>query len=89
MIAYVLALFIVRRNPKVDYRVLVAAAYLGPGCTWHSGLTGSATLMMVSPGKAFVKSAIKDGLISAPISTGSTIFYPFNVILVAVVIILP
>jgi len=81
MIAYVLALFIVRRNPKVDYRVLVAAAYLGPGCTWHSGLTGSATLMMVSP--------IKDGLISAPISTGSTIFHPFNVILVAVVIILP
>jgi len=28
-----LALFIVRRNPKVDYRLLVAAAYLGLGCT--------------------------------------------------------
>ena len=28
-----LALFIVKRNPKVDYRLLVAAAYLGLGCT--------------------------------------------------------
>ncbi len=28
-----LALFIVRRNPKVDYRLLIAAAYLGLGCT--------------------------------------------------------
>jgi len=83
----VLALFIVRRNPKVDYRVLVASAYLGLGCTWHSGLTGSATLMMASPGNALVKSAIKDGLIQGPISTGSTIFHPFNLILVAVVII--
>jgi short-chain fatty acids transporter len=28
-----LALFIVRRNPKFDYRLLVAAAYLGLGCS--------------------------------------------------------
>ena len=59
----ILALFFVRRNPKVDYRVLVAAAYLGLGCTWHSGLTGSATLMMASPGNALVKSAIEKGWI--------------------------
>ena len=58
----VVALFIVRRNPKVDYRLLVAAAYLGLGCTWHSGLTGSATLMMASPDNAIVKTAIKEGL---------------------------
>ncbi|RJX30547.1 MAG: short-chain fatty acid transporter [Desulfarculus sp.] len=84
----VLALFIVRRNPKVDYRLLVAAAYLGLGCTWHSGLTGSATLMMASPGNALVKSAIAKGWIAGPISTGETIFHPFNLILTAVVIIL-
>jgi short-chain fatty acids transporter len=82
-----LALFIVRRNPKVDYRLLVASAYLGLGCTWHSGLTGSATLMMASPGNALVKSAIADGWITGPISTGTTIFHPFNLILVAVIIV--
>jgi short-chain fatty acids transporter len=32
-----LALFIVKRNPKVDYRLLVAAAYLGLGCTCTRG----------------------------------------------------
>jgi short-chain fatty acids transporter len=83
----VLALFIVRRNPKVDYRVLVASAYLGLGCTWHSGLTGSATLMMASPGNALVKSATSAGWITGPISTGMTIFHPFNLILTLVVII--
>ena len=40
-----LALFIVRKNPKVDYRLLVAAAYLGLGCTWHAGLSGATTLL--------------------------------------------
>ncbi len=83
----VLALFIVRRNPKVDYRVLVASAYLGLGCTWHAGLTGSATLMMASSGNSLVKAAIEKGWITGPISTGATIFSPFNLILTAVIII--
>ena len=83
----VLALFIVRRNPKVDYRVLVASAYLGLGCTWHSGLTGSATLMMASPGNSLVQTATQEGWIAGPISTGSTIFSPFNLILAVIVVI--
>ncbi len=83
----VLALFIVRRNPKVDYRLLVASAYLGLGCTWHAGLTGSATLMMASPGNKMVKLAMDKGWLTGTISTGDTIFNPFNLILVAVVII--
>jgi len=83
----VLALFIVRRNPKVDYRLLVASAYLGLGCTWHSGLTGSATLMMASSGNKLVKLGMEKGWITGAISTGDTIFHPFNLILVAVVII--
>jgi short-chain fatty acids transporter len=83
----ILALFIVRRNPKVDYRLLVASAYLGLGCTWHAGLTGSATLMMASPGNALVKSATAEGWITGPISTGTTIFHPFNLILTIIVIV--
>ena len=50
-----LALFIVRRNPKVDYRLLVAAAYLGLGCTWHAGLSGSATLLVATPDNFLIK----------------------------------
>jgi len=43
------ALFLIQRNPKTDYRLLVAAAYLGLGCTWHAGLSGSATLLVNTP----------------------------------------
>ena len=55
-----LALFIVRRNPKVDYRLLIAAAYLGLGCTWHSGLSGSATLLVATPDNFLIKGKLLD-----------------------------
>src|SRR4030066_1683248 len=35
---------------KVDYRLLVAAAYLGMGCTWVSGFSASAPLLVATPG---------------------------------------
>jgi short-chain fatty acids transporter len=78
-----LALFIVRRNPKVDYRLLVAAAYLGLGCTWHSGLSGSATLLVATPDNFLIKSKLMDQVI--PVS--QTIFHPFNLILTIVVVV--
>jgi short-chain fatty acids transporter len=77
-----LALFIVRRNPKVDYRLLVAAAYLGLGCTWHSGLTGSAPLLVATPGNFLIKA----NLLDAVIPTTNTIFHPFNIILTIVIV---
>ncbi len=83
----VFALFVVRRNPKVDYRLLVASAYLGLGCTWHAGLTGSATLMMASPTNKLVLLGVKNQWITGPISTGTTIFHPFNLILTAVIVV--
>ena len=78
-----LALFIVRRNPKVDYRLLIAAAYLGLGCTWHSGLTGSATLVAATPDNFLIKGKLLDGII--PVS--NTIFHPFNLILTLLILI--
>jgi len=69
-----LALFIVRRNPKVDYRLLVAAAYLGLGCTWHSGLSGSAPLLVATPDNFLIKGKLLDSVI--PVS--NTIFHPFK-----------
>jgi len=78
-----LALFIVRRNPKVDYRLLVAGAYLGLGCTWHSGLSGSAPLLVATPDNFLIKQKLLDGVI--PVS--NTIFHPFNLILTLIVVV--
>jgi len=76
------ALFIVRKNPKVDYRLLVAAAYLGLGCTWHSGLSASAPLLVNTPGNFLIKA----GYLDTTISTGQTLFTAFNIILVIIII---
>jgi short-chain fatty acids transporter len=77
------ALFLVRRNPKTDYRLLVAAAYLGLGCTWHSGLSGSATLLVNTPNNFLIQGKYLD----ATIPTTETIFTGFNIILVVIVIV--
>ncbi len=77
------ALFLVRRNPDTDYRLLVAAAYLGLGCTWHSGLSGSATLLVNTPDNFLIKS----GLLTSTISTSETIFTAFNIILVIIIVV--
>jgi short-chain fatty acids transporter len=78
-----LALYIVRNNPKVDYRLLVAAAYLGLGCTWHAGLSASAPLLVNTPGNFL----IKEGYLPDTISTTQTIFSGFNIILVIIIVV--
>jgi len=78
-----LALFIVRKNPKVDYRLLVAAAYLGLGCTWHAGLSGSATLLVATPDNFLIKGKLLD----ATIPVANTIFHPFNLILTVIIMV--
>jgi len=72
--------FLVRRHPRIDYRLAVAAGYLGSTCTWHAGLSGSAPLLMATP-KNFMEA--QAGLI--PIS--ATTFSAFNLALTAVVVI--
>jgi len=71
--------FLVRKHPRVDYRLAVAAGYLGSTCTWHAGLSGSAPLLMATP-KNFMEA--QAGLI--PVST--TTFSAFNLVLTAVVV---
>jgi len=78
------ALFLIRRNPKTDYRLLVAAAYLGLGCTWHSGLSGSATLLVNTPDNFLIKAKYLD----STISTSETIFTGFNLILALIIVII-
>jgi len=78
------ALFLVRRNPKTDYRLLVAAAYLGLGCTWHSGLSGSATLLVNTPDNFLIKAKLLD----ATIPTTETIFTGFNIVLAIIIVVI-
>lgn len=68
-----------RRKVGVDYRLLVTAAYLGMGTTWHAGLSASAPLLVATPGH-FLEADI--GVIPAT----QTIFAPFNLILVGIVL---
>ena len=70
---------VVRAEPRVDYRLLVCAAYFGMGATWHAGLSASAPLLVATPGH-FLESII--GLI--PVT--QTIFSPFNLGLTVVVV---
>ena len=77
------AVFLVHRNRKVDYRLLVAAAYLGLGCTWHAGLSASAPLLVNTPDNFL----IQGGILQATIPASETIFSPFNIILLVFVVV--
>jgi len=73
--------FMVKKQRNVDYRLLVATAYLGLGTFWHSGLSASAPLLVATP-KHFMEKDM--GII--PIT--ETIFHPFNLGLAAIVLVL-
>jgi short-chain fatty acids transporter len=72
--------FVVQKQRGVDYRLLVATAYLGLGVMWHSGLSGSAPLLVATP-KHFLEKEV--GII--PIT--ETTFHPFNLILAAIILV--
>jgi len=72
-----------RRHPLADYRLLVAAAYLGMGTTWHAGPSGSVPLLLATPGSFMVR----DGLIDGPISLAATIFTAPNLVLMATLLV--
>jgi short-chain fatty acids transporter len=69
--------FVARRQPDVDYRLLVACAYFGLGATWHAGLSASAPLTVATPGH-FLEARL--GTVGLP----ETIFSPFNLVLLVV-----
>lgn len=66
------------RNPKTDFRLLVASAYLGLGAIWHAGLSGSAPLISATP-DSFL---IKQGVLTAPLPITETLFSPLNLVYV-------
>lgn len=69
----------VARHVRVDYRLLVASAYSG-FIVWHGGLSGSIPLTIATDGH-FMQDAI--GLIP----TADTLFTPFNLLIIALLVI--
>jgi short-chain fatty acids transporter len=78
----ILARRIGERRMGVDYRLLVACAYLGLGCLWHSGLSASAPLTSSDPNQGFVKQYLKE-----PIPVTDTVFSSFNIGLALLVLV--
>ena len=68
--------FVVRANPRADFRLLVACAYLGLGTVFHTGLSGSAPLIIATPDNFLIKA----GILSETVATSRTLFTPFNLL---------
>ena len=77
--------FIARRNPKADIRVIVAAAYLGLGTVWHGGLSGSAPLILATPGNPLLEPSSGPPIIDRLIPVTESLFIPFNLVYLSVI----
>ena len=77
--------FIARRNPKADIRVLIAAGYLGLGTVWHGGLSGSAPLILATPGNPILQPATGAPMIDRLLPVTETLFTSFNLVYLLIV----
>jgi short-chain fatty acids transporter len=77
--------FVCYRNPRVDIRVLIAAAYLGLGTVWHGGLSGSAPLILATPGNPLLAPAAGPAVVDRLFPVTETLFASFNLIYLAVI----
>ncbi len=77
--------FICRRNPKADIRVVIAAAYLGLGTVWHGGLSGSAPLILATPGNPLLDPSTGVGVVDRLFPVTETLFNAFNLAYVFVI----
>ena len=77
--------FIARRNPKADIRLMIAAAYLGLGTVWHGGLSGSAPLILATPGNPLMEPGTGAPIIDHLLPVTETLFIPFNLIYLVII----
>jgi len=77
--------FICRRNPHVDVRVLIAASYIGLGTVWHCGLSGSAPLILATPGNPLLEPDVGVGVVTRLYPVTETLFHPFNLVYMLVI----
>ena len=84
IVGVIFAKEIARKLPNVDYRLLIASAYSG-FVVWHAGLSRSIPLTMATPGEALT--AATNGILTEPVPVSQTILNPYNLAIVAVVIV--
>jgi short-chain fatty acids transporter len=77
--------FIARRNPRADIRLLIAAAYLGLGTVWHGGLSGTAPLILATPGNPLLEPATGAPIVERLYPITETLFIPFNFLYLGVI----
>lgn len=77
--------FIARRNPKVDIRVLIAAAYLGLGTVWHGGFSGTAPLILATPGNPLLEPAVGAPVVDRVYPVTETLLLAWNFLYLAVI----
>jgi len=72
--------FLCNRNPKADIRILVASCYLGVGTVWHGGLSGSAPLILATPGNPLLDPASGLAVVDRLYPVTETLFNLFNLL---------
>ena len=77
--------FICRRNPKADVRVVIAAAYIGLGTVWHCGLSGSAPLILATPGNPLLAPSTGTAVVDRLYPVTETLFHAFNLVYMLVI----
>jgi len=85
VVGAILAKEIARQVKGIDYRLLIASAYSG-FVIWHAGFSGSIPLALATPGSDAL-SAATGGAVTDVIPTSMTIFAPWNLLMVGVIII--
>ncbi|WP_339104266.1 TIGR00366 family protein [Haloterrigena salinisoli] len=68
-----------QRGIDVHYPLLCVAGYMGLGLTWHWGLSGSAPLLLATPGNEFIEL----GVVEDTVGTSATVFSTYALALTA------
>lgn len=76
---------VARKVKGVDYRLVIAAGY-STFLIWHAGVSGSIPLALNTPGAEALQKAT-GGAVSDVIPTTQTIFAPWNLIVIAIVVV--
>ncbi len=83
VVGALLAKEVAKTGLRVDYRLLIASAYSG-FVVWHAGFSGSIPLTVATYNESL--NSVSGGAITEAIPTSQTIFSPWNLIMVATVI---
>jgi len=77
--------FLCKHNPKADLRILIVGCFVGLGTVWHGGLSGSAPLILATPGNPLVAPGTGEPIVDRLIPVTETLFAPFNLIYLVVI----